>query len=332
MNKTAEDSGVLSSEMKELLQKIAAETGALPDPTTLPPQEGRDQTARTNARWNVAMPDMRQIEEIWIDSDPDLGSARTRLRLLVPYEYDAGVILFVHGGGFAFCSPETHERYGRVLAVESRSAVVMPDYRLAPENPFPAGLRDVVASLRAVLGGDLAGLRPGPVLVAGDSAGANLAVAAMLHEQSKARRLPGGALLFYGNYAFSLDGLSYLRFRNGPGLTLARIEHYWKWYSSGRALENETLACPLRASDAELAALPPLFLVAAGVDPLQSDTLALHERLKALGRSDELLLVPGVTHGFLQYSVELQAARETLSSAGLAARQMRMAAVHHDQS
>ncbi|MEZ2132970.1 MULTISPECIES: hypothetical protein [unclassified Sinorhizobium] len=106
MNKSAEDSGILSSEMKELLKTIAAETGALPDPTTLPPQEGRDQTALTNARWNVAMPDMRQIEEIWIASDPDLGSARTRLRILVPHQSDASVILFVHGGGFAFCSPD----------------------------------------------------------------------------------------------------------------------------------------------------------------------------------------------------------------------------------
>lgn len=77
-------------------------------------------------------------------ADPSQGAGSARR--------SPGVILFIHIGGFAFCSPETHERCARsALAVESGMPVVLPDYRLLPEDPFPAGLKDVVSALRSVL-------------------------------------------------------------------------------------------------------------------------------------------------------------------------------------
>jgi acetyl esterase len=82
------------------------------------------------------------------------------------------------------------------------------------------------------------------------------------------------------------------------------------------------LAAPLKADDNVLLALPPLYLVAAGIDPLLSDTLLFAERLKAVGRDDPLTVVPGVTHGFLQNTNELVAAREALTAAGEAVRGM----------
>jgi acetyl esterase len=246
------------------------------------------------------------------------------MRILTPLDAEAGVIFFVHGGGFAFCSPETHERCARVLAHEARMTVVMPDYRLAPENPFPAGLLDTVACLRAVLGGEIEGIVRRPLFVSGDSAGANLALAAILHEIEATRALPDGGLLFYGNYACDLSGESYRRFENGPGLTAARMKRYWDWYAGDREIATDPLACPLVATDDALSKLPPLYLMAAGVDPLFSDTISLHARLTALGRGDKIDIVPGVTHGFLQNSNELEAAREALRSAGASARTMKI--------
>ncbi|GAB4065325.1 alpha/beta hydrolase [Ancylobacter sonchi] len=309
------DPGILSAEMRALIDKVAAETGPQPDATLLPAAEGRALAARNNRRWNVNLPEMADDREAMLPADAALGSAEVRLRILTPHEAGLGTILFVHGGGFAFCSPETHERCARVLANAARMRVVLPDYRLAPEHPYPAGLFDTVATLRAVLAGAVEGLE-GPVLVSGDSAGANLALAAMLHEQAAGRDLPDGALLFYGNYTTDLTGSSYRRFENGPGLTTARMGRYWDWYVAGRDLVGDPLACPLAATDAALAALPPLYLMAAGVDPLFSDTVALDARLKALGRTDRFDVVPGVTHGFLQNTNELAAAREALKVAG----------------
>lgn len=315
--------GPLSPELARLLERVAAEDGALPDPTLLPAAEGRAQALRTNARWNVNLSPMAAVAEATIAGNAALDSPPCRATVLIPPNAAPGAVLYVHGGGFAFCSPETHERCGRVLAIECGLPVVLPDYRLAPEHPFPAGLHDIVAALRGVFRAtaDL-GVQRGPLLVAGDSAGANLALAAMLHEERKGRPLPDGALLFYGNYARAFETPSYKRFAEGPGLTRDRMRRYWDWYAGGRAIEAEPLASPLIADDQVLAALPPLYLMAAAVDPLLSDTLILHEQLTALSRDDELSVIPGVNHGFLQMTNELEAAREALALAGRAARRI----------
>lgn len=323
MSDGVELSDVLSGEMVALMERVLAELGPLPDPTSLPPAEGRAQSLAANVRCNVNLPRMESVTELVVAEDLSLGSACCRLKVLVPPGAGAGAILFVHGGGFAFCSPETHERCARVLALESGLPVVLPDYRLAPENPYPAGLKDVVASLRNLFEVTAAaGVRRGPLLISGDSAGANLALAAMLHEQAEGRAGPDAALLFYGCYARSFTTPSYVRFSEGPALTRGKMQRYWSFYAGGRVVEEDPLACPLVASDAALSALPPLYLMAAAVDPLLSDTLSLSQRLRSLGRSDELHIVPGVIHGFLQNTNELSAAREALAAAGNAARRL----------
>jgi acetyl esterase len=313
----------LSPDMAALMQRVLAEDGPQPDPTLLPVFEGRAAAAKGNERWNIDLPAMADIREYHIPAHLELGSAECRTRVLVPKGRIRGTLLFVHGGGFAFCSPETHERCTRVLAVEAGMAVVVPDYRLAPEHPYPAGLMDVVAVLRALTSDPLFfGLETGPLLVSGDSAGANLALAAMIHEQRSGHKLPEGALLFYGVYAGDHTLPSYIRFAEGPGLTTAKMKRYWDWYVSNEEDRHNALASPLKASDAELRALPPLWLQAAGIDPLLSDTLALGQRLRKLGRDDSVSVIPGVVHGFLQMTVSLQAARDALAAAGAAARKL----------
>ena len=313
----------LSPEMAALLARVAADTGPQIDPTTLPPTEGRALSEEGNRRWNVDLPAMAAVGDVFVVDDAGLGSARVRLKVLVPPDSGAGAVVFVHGGGFAFCSPETHERCARVLALECGLPVLLPDYRLAPEHPYPAGLMDVVATIRNAFS-VLApfGVAAGPLILSGDSAGANLALAALLHEATQGRPPLAGALLFYGTYAGDFRTESYRDFENGPGLTTAKMRRYWRWYVGDRDVSADPLACPLLAPDEALAALPPLHLMAAGVDPLLSDSIVLHERLKRLGRSERLTVVPGVTHGFLQNTLDLAAAREALAAAGADARRM----------
>lgn len=322
MNDLANDPGIISLQMQALMEKVAAEVGPQPDPTLLPPAEGRALSERLNKRWNVNLPAMADDIEVTIAADAALGSAACRMRIFRPHDAKDGLILYVHGGGFSFGSPESHERCAKVLAVESQMAIALPDYRLAPENPYPAGLLDVIACFRAIKHGDVAGVTSGPLLVSGDSAGANIALAAILHEQAQGFAVPDGALLFYGNYNCLMDGPSYQRFEQGPGLTTARMQRYWDWYESGQNFSGDPLACPLAATGEALSQLPPLYLMAAGVDPLFSDTMQLHDRLKQLGRSDELAIIAGVTHGFLQNTNELKAACQALQMAGIAARKM----------
>lgn len=313
----------LSPDMAALMHRMAEEDGPQVDSTLLPAAEGRAASAKANRRWNIDLPAMAAVREAHVPADAALGSASCGVRILVPPHGSSGTILFVHGGGFAFCSPETHERCARVLALESGMAVVVPDYRLAPENPYPSGLMDVVACLRALRADpSLFGLDAGPILVSGDSAGANLALAAMLHEHRHAQDLPAGAVLFYGVYGADHGTPSHIRFAEGPGLTTAKMRRYWDWYVPRDEDRDNALASPLKASASELKALPPLWLQAAGIDPLLSDTLILARRLRELGRDDPVEVVPGVVHGFLQMTVSLEVARQALAEAGAAARRL----------
>lgn len=313
----------LSAEMRMIMSRVEAELGPLPDPSLLAPAEGRAQSERINERNNVNLPPVAKAAEVMVEANSDLGSADCRMKVFIPEGAGPGAVLFVHGGGFAFCSPQTHARCARVLAIETGLPVLVPDYRLAPEHPYPNGLHDVVACLRAAFPATAAvGVEEGPLLVSGDSAGANLALAAMIHELEAGHAVPAGALLFYGTYAADFTTPSYQQFAEGPGLTRGKMQRYWNWYCRNEDLRRGPMASPLHASDRTLKALPPLYLLAAGIDPLLSDTLLLADRLKSAGRDSPVSIVPGVTHGFLQNTNELAAAREALAAAGEAARRM----------
>lgn len=291
----------LSPDMTAMVARLAREDQGLPDPTGLPADKGRAFAALSNIRWNQDLPPMARARTISHGGLP--------ARYLEP-EGDRGThgILYIHGGGWAFCSPATHEGASRRLADACAAPVIVPDYRLAPEAPWPAGLDDVLTALRAC----------DPArqwIISGDSAGANLALAALLTLASGGGAQPAGAMLFYGVFGAGFDTPSYLECADGPGLTTAKMRHYWDWYAPAELRAAPTVA-PLTASDAELAALPPLYLNAAGVDPLRSDSEALAERLAALGRGDVFDLFDGVIHGFMQMGAALPEARAAFAAAG----------------
>ena len=315
--------GRLDPELAALLAAVDAEIGPQPDTTLMPPAEGRALAAKLNQRWNEDLPAMALAAEVVVPANSALASADCPMKVLIPPQARQGALVFVHGGGFAFCNPQTHERCARVLAIETGLPVLVPDYRLAPEHPFPAGLHDVLACLARVFEDTAAlGVHPGPLLLAGDSAGANLALAAMLHIRARGGRTPNGALLFYGVYDADFETPSYRRFAEGPGLTRARMQRYWDWYLADPQARQSPLAAPLHASDEALRALPPVFLLAAEIDPLLSDSLNLAARLRSLARPADVHLVEGVTHGFLQMSLGLGAARTALKTAADAAKAM----------
>ncbi|WOI55808.1 alpha/beta hydrolase [Palleronia sp. LCG004] len=296
-----------SPSMQAMIDRLAREDAGLGDLTTMLPQHGRAMADLTNARWNRDLPEMAEARTVLHAGLP--------ARWVVPEE-DEGreAILHVHGGGWAFCSPATHEGAARRLARACRCAVLTIDYRLAPEHPFPGGLDDVLAAWKARDPSRRWSL-------AGDSAGANLALAAMLRLIDEGDELPRTALLFYGSYDTDFDTDSYRAHGEGPGLTRDRIMRYWDWYAA-EALRGDPCVTPLSAGDEALAALPPLYLNAAALDPLLSDTERLSERLRGLGRQDRYDLIPGVIHGFMQMGSFLPEAEEAFERAGAAFRGM----------
>ncbi|WP_024706895.1 alpha/beta hydrolase [Martelella sp. AD-3] len=304
---------LLSPEMEAILARLAEEDAALGDPTLMKPRDGRAQAEAVNARWNRDMPALFAASDFAIEG-PD-GNA-VACRLMTPSGDAHGLIVFVHGGGWAFCSMATHEHAARRLAIAANAHVLTFNYRLAPEHPYPAGLDDCAAVWNAVLEGHgpLAGLGR-PRALSGDSAGANLALALMLRQIDEGAALPDAGLLFYGVYDDDFASRSYIDSAEGPGLTRAKMMRYWDFYTPDTSVRKSPFVSPLKADDAALLKLPPLYLNAAAIDPLHSDTADLARRLEALGRRDTYRLYPGVVHGFMQMNPVLAEARTAAEEA-----------------
>lgn len=303
---------VPNAEMAKILNRLAADNAGVPDPITLPPADARAIAAQNSKQWNRDMPDMSRIDEMRF---PTSQGHDVAARLFTPENKLHGLILFIHGGGFANGSIESHEHIARGLADESQRAVLSVSYRLAPENPFPAGLDDCITVFRALdkVRSDYP-WTDGPVAISGDSAGANLALALMLHEQDKGLPCPDFALLFYGVFTADFDTSSYIEHGDGPGLTRAKMIHFFDLYAPVNQ-RADCLVAPITATDNALKNLPPLYLSAAEIDPLFSDTQNLLTRLNALGRHDQSRIYAGVTHGFMHMVSALSEARAAITDA-----------------
>jgi len=294
------------------MQPILAEMRAAPpvDYTTMPIAAARAVFNAGTVPWRQLAPGGLVVDELALPG----ATAPLRARLYRPAAAATlPLIVYVHGGGWTFGSVDSHENEMRYLALGAGAAVLGFDYRLAPEAPFPAPLDDTLAVIAAVQGGALAGKADATCwAIAGDSAGAHLALAALLARRDGGAGQPVAAALFYGCYAPRFDNDSNGLFGGGEfGLSNARMRWYWANLLGGHA--PTALSAPL---DAEFAGLPPAYLLAAGLDPLRDDTLRLAERFAAAGVPHEVATVPGVVHGFLGRAPRLPAAQRALRDAG----------------
>jgi acetyl esterase len=304
-----------SPEMQGLFEWLAEQDAGLPDPATMTIAEAREMRARSAERTNADLPAVEAVKRLAVPAL--VGSDAIVCDLIVPQHASPGCIVYLHGGGWVHGNLASHARLARMLSITTATRVLYVDYRLAPENPYPAGLDDTVAAWRwCVAESTHNNAFQGPLAIAGDSAGANLALASILREIAAQRRLPDLAMLFYGVYAADFESPSYRRFGTGDyGLTRKSMMGFWDLYAPD-ARPEEPLLCPVAAGEAMLARLPPLYLCAAGLDPLMFDTIALAERLDSAGATYELNVHEGVQHAFMQHTARLEEARRAFRLAG----------------
>jgi acetyl esterase len=198
-------------------------------------------------------------------------------------------VLYFHGGGWAFGSARSFRKVGMTFAAEGFAAVML-DYRLAPEHPFPAALDDIRTAVDWI-GANAAryGLA-GKVAVGGDSAGANLALAAAIRGPDAFRARLSALLLLYGVY--DLAG-ALARANNHPGLVL-QVRNY-----IGATAIDDPLVSPMFAA---FPRLPPCFVLEGGADPfVGGEAAALFSRLGHANAANELQIVEGAPHGLLQH-------------------------------
>ena len=304
----------ISEAMRVILER--AKANPAPDYPSLPINEARDTFLRLTAYWNQKPQDVFHVEDLLIQT-PDCALPA---RLYQPFEacVQEAVLIYAHGGGWTFGSVESHDSAVRRLALACGFRVLSIDYRLAPEHSFPAGHDDLMATISFVEKGGLGVPVPAHhIALAGDSAGANLALGALLGRYVRGLPQLATAALFYGCYAPDHETASHRRFGDGNFLlSTDRMKWFWKNFLGSDRLEDPGLAAPLYASDDALAGLPPLYLNAAGLDPLLDDSLLLITRLAHVGVTTRFDLFPGVVHGFQQMGDELPQAREAFEKAG----------------
>jgi acetyl esterase len=294
-------------QMQQILDRLRA--GPAVDFKTMPIADARRQSDAATIPWSEGAPAV-SAREITVD----LGTHSLRGRLYSPSDGPLrAVTIYIHGGGWTFGSIDTHDGTMRNLAASLGSPVFGIDYRLAPEHAFPAPLEDVLATVTFVEKGGLGTAVPAAAMaIGGDSAGANLALAALIARRDAG--LPGLAagILFYGCYAPDFGTRSHSAFGGGEYLlSSVNMRWYWNNFLGQEGDQTETLAVPVRH---DLRGLPPLYLSAAGLDPLRDDTFELAARLADAGVPFRCDYVPGVVHGCLRMTRELDAARRMIAS------------------
>lgn len=209
------------------------------------------------------------------------------------YPGQGATVVYAHGGGFVVGGLHSHDDICAEICARTGFAVVSVDYRLAPEHPHPAAYDDLCAATRAI-----AAEQGGPLLLAGDSAGANL-VAATAHAIGRDGALGiCGMVLIYPGLGGDRSTGSYQTHAHAPMLTLADVEFYAGIRHNGTAPGNDPTVSPL--CDASFAGLPPTLAIAAECDPLADDATAYAARLAAAGVPARAVTEPGLVHGYLR--------------------------------
>ena len=225
------------------------------------------------------------------------------------------VIVFFHGGGWTLNSVETHDALCRALANLTGAVVAAVEYRLAPEDKYPAAVDDAWAATRWVAShaGQL-GIDANRIAVAGDSSGATLAtVVALLAREGGAVRLAAQFLAYPVTDHWTAGTESYAKHAMGYSLGRDTMAWFWSHYLPEQADLNDPRVCPLRALS--LAGLPPTLVMTAEFDPLHDEGEAYARRLKQAGVLVKYECLRGQMHGFLMQTRFLDDARAALGRA-----------------
>jgi acetyl esterase len=287
----------LDPEIRRFIETVASDLAPYPDLERLPLPEVRRVLEQVRARWVEGGPQMAETMELQVPArDGTVGvrihkPATGRLR---------PVLVYLHGGGWTFFSLDTHDRLMREYAARAGINVLGVDYALSPEAKFPVALEQVVDVLRWIdAQGREFGISSRRVAVGGDSAGANLAVAASLQMRDSGRPdLIRAMVLNYGAFeANRPEGTG--RHYGGPGYMLGyeEMQAYWRNYVRSPADLELPLVCPLRAN---LFGLPPALLVLPECDVLAEQGHAMATKLRHAEVPVTTRVYEGASHSFLE--------------------------------
>lgn len=288
--------GQRRSDLHPDVEAMLSALESFPDVTEHDPAELREIIVSRRAPL-THMPAMRLAEDrVIAGPGGDLA-----LRLYVPEIHVPKllpVVVFAHGGGFVFCDLDSHDEFCRSMAQAVGVAVVSVDYRRAPEHPGPAAMEDMYAAVQwaaahaGEFGGDATRL-----VVAGDSAGGNLAATVSLAARDRGGPRIAGQVLLYPVIDDDFGTESYQRYGEGYYNTTTAMRWYWQQYAP-QGTDSPYLV-PSRAES--LAGLPPAVVATAELDPPCSAGEDYARRLAGAGNVVTAHRFDGLFHGFLTF-------------------------------
>ena len=248
-------------------------------------------------------PDVARVENISLD-----GIA-ARIYQADPSQV-VPVVMYFHGGGWVLGDLDSHDTLCRILAAESNCAIISVDYRRAPEHKYPAAFDDSIAATKFVAnqGTDL-GVDSKRIIVAGDSAGGNLALAVALRARDADGPTLSGQLLIYPVLSTDFESPTYRDLAEGYGLTRDSMKWFWECYLGDK--QPDLYAEPPLADS--MRGLPKTHVITAEYDVLRSEGEALVARLKADGIPTSHQQYDGMLHGFVHFSAAFDNGRAAVS-------------------
>ncbi|PTL79730.1 alpha/beta hydrolase [Vitiosangium sp. GDMCC 1.1324] len=259
---------------------------------------------------NPSSPAMREVDF----SPVDAGGVPAEW--VTPRAGAAGpVVFYVHGGGYVVGSVQSYRGTTAQLAVDSGARVLVVDYRLAPEHPYPAALEDALAAWRWLRG---TGVEPSRVVVAGDSSGGGLVLSLLRALVDSGEWLPAGAVLLSPWVDLSCEAPSHVGHAPYDYLHPEELRFWGRCYAGTLELKDPRLS-PLYAS---ARGLPPLYLQVGGAELFLDPVCELAGRARAEGVSVTLDVCEGLPHLPTAFGALLPAAREAAVRAGEAVRRL----------
>jgi acetyl esterase len=244
--------------------------------------------------------DKLPVEDHWITVPAEVGDVRVRIVRPPDTAGTLPVILYMHGGGWVLGNAGTHDRLVRELAVGTGAAIAFVEYDRSPEAHYPVAIEQGYATARWIIREGAANqLDPDRMAVAGDSVGGGMtaALALMAGERGDVRFVQQS--MYYPVTDARMDTASYVQFAEGYFLTAKGMAWFWDAYLPEVDRRQEPFASPLRASDEQLASLPPAFVIVDEADVLRDEGEAYAARLRGAGVAVTTVRYDGITHDFM---------------------------------
>ena len=296
----------LDPQAKIILEEDAAR--GLPAYHELTPSEARKQMLALSAPVDPQLMAEHAVDRIITGPGGDIP-----IRLYYPQGNSPfPVVVYFHGGGWVIGDLDTHHALCHALSNTSGCLLVAVDYRLAPENPYPAAIEDAYAAMCWVAeNAETIQADANRIAVLGDSAGGTQATVAAMMARDQGKPDIALQVLIYPITDYNFNTASYQKNAEGYMLTRDLMKWFWNLYIQDESVANEPYVSPLRATD--LSGLPEALILTAEYDPLCDEGEAYARRLQEAGIQVTLTRYDGMIHGFMRMTSRLDKGRQALN-------------------